>query len=243
MASMARQQTQERQDATASHRKRRPAGEEAPDAWTLAERAYRELEEQIVTLQLQPGAVVSEAILSRRLGIGRMPIREALHRLARERLVVILRRRGVIVSEVNVRSQLRLLEVRRELERLLARCAARRATQEQRNEFATIAAGMEAAGHDNDDATFMRLDRAFNTLVIEAARNEYAAGAMTLMHGLSRRFWYIHYKEVADLPLAARLHADMARAIAAGDPDVAAEASDELIDYIETFTRATIENA
>ncbi|HEV2548017.1 MAG TPA: GntR family transcriptional regulator [Stellaceae bacterium] len=214
-----------------------------PDARTLAERAYRELEEQIVTLQLRPGAVVSEAILSRRLGIGRMPIREALQRLSRERLVVILRRRGIVVSEVNVRSQLRLLEVRRELERLLARCAARRATQEQRQEFAAIASGMKAAAATNDDATFMRLDRAFNTLVLDAARNEYAAGAMTLMHGLSRRFWYIHYKEVADLPLAARLHANIARAIAAADGDLAAKTSDELIDYIEAFTRATLENA
>jgi len=224
-------------------RKRRSSADEGPtDIRTLAERAYRELEEQIVTLKLKPGDVVSEAILSSRLGIGRMPIREALQRLARERLVVILRRRGIVVSEVNVRSQLRLLEVRRELERLLARCAARRATREQREQFTAIATEMEIASRSNDDATFMRLDRALNTLILEAARNEYAAGAMTLMHGLSRRFWYIHYKEVADLPLAARLHANIARAIAGGDADLAAKTSDELIDYIEAFTRATLEN-
>ena len=229
--------------ASRSAGKRRSVRDRTPDKRTLAEQAYRELEEQIVTLKLAPGAVVSEAILSRRLGIGRMPIREALQRLAREGLVVILRRRGIVVSEVNVRSQLRLLEVRRELERLLARCATRRASREQRNEFAAIAAGMEEAAQTNDDATFMRLDRAFNNLVIEAARNEYAAGAMGLMHSLSRRFWYIHYKEVADLPLAARLHANMARSIGAGDPESAAKASDELIDYIEAFTRATLEHA
>jgi hypothetical protein len=63
---------------------------------------------------------------------------------------------------------------------------------------------------------------------------------MALMHGLSRRFWYIHYKEVADLPLAARLHAGLALAIAGGDPDQAADASDRLLDYIEAFTRATV---
>ncbi|HUI19411.1 MAG TPA: GntR family transcriptional regulator [Alphaproteobacteria bacterium] len=223
-------------------RRRRPLAEGA-DSDTLAERAYRELEEQIVTLRLAPGTVVSEAILSKSLGIGRMPIREALQRLARERLVVIMARRGVFVSEVNVRSQLRLLEVRREVERLLARSAARRATPEQRAEFERIVAGMERSAASDDDATFMRLDRAFNLLVIAAARNEYATGAMTLMHGLSRRFWYIHYKEVADLPLAARLHADIARAIAAGDEQAAAQASDRLMDYIESFTRATLADA
>jgi DNA-binding GntR family transcriptional regulator len=62
---------------------------------------------------------------------------------------------------------------------------------------------------------------------------------MTLMHGLSRRFWYIHYRAVADLPLAARLHAEVARAVAAGDAATAASASDRLVDYIEAFARAT----
>ena len=43
-------------------------------------------------------------MLSQRLGIGRTPIREALQRLARERLVQILPRRGVIVSDINVKA-------------------------------------------------------------------------------------------------------------------------------------------
>ena len=86
----------------------------------------------------------------------------------------------------------------------------------------------------------MRVDREFNELSLAAAKNEFAGGAMRLMAGLSRRFWYIHYKKVADLPLAARLHAEAARAIAAGDSDRAAKGSDRLIDYIERFARATV---
>src|SRR4051812_45652653 len=102
---------------------------------SLTEKAYRQVEELIVTLQIAPGTVVSEAQLSERLEIGRTPIREALQRLARERLVVVLPRRGIMVSEINVRTQLRLLEVRRELERLIARQAARRASDPQRAEL------------------------------------------------------------------------------------------------------------
>jgi DNA-binding GntR family transcriptional regulator len=207
---------------------------------TLTDRAYRRLEELIVTLQLAPGAVVSETALSKRLGIGRTPIREALQRLARERLITVLPRRGIMVSEVNVRTQLRLLEARREMERLLARCAARRAGDADRRRFTQIADGMEEAARANDDVTFMRLDREFNLLVLGAGENEFAAGAMTLMHGLSRRFWYIHYKQVADMPLTARQHADIARAIAAGDEKAAGAAVDRLMDYIEEFTRATV---
>ena len=77
-------------------------------AQTLSDRAYTHLEELIVTLQLPPGSAVSEGMLSKRLRIGRTPIREALQRLARERLVMILPRRGIVVSEINLKSQLRL---------------------------------------------------------------------------------------------------------------------------------------
>lgn len=227
--------------AVSAAQKQEPVADEPlGPAETLTDRAYRELEEQIVTLRIPPGAIVTEAALSQRTGFGRTPIREAIQRLARERLVTILARRGIMVSEVNIQTQLRLLEVRRELERLLARCAVRRSTESERARFAQIADDMEAAGRDNDDRIFLRLDREFNLLVLQAARNEFAAGAMALMHGLARRFWYIHYKQVADLPLAARLHAEAARAIAAGDQDAAAAASDRLMNYIEEFTRAAV---
>jgi DNA-binding GntR family transcriptional regulator len=207
----------------------------------LTDRAYRELEELIVTLQLPPGTVVSEQALAQRTTIGRTPIREALQRLARDGLVVVLPRRGILVSEIDVRTQLRLLEVRRELERLLARLAAERATAAERRDLADIAGGMLRASANSDDIAFMRLDLRLNHLVSEAARNEFATRSMGLMHGLSRRFWYQHYKEVADLPLAARLHADLAQAIADRNGEAAARASDRLVDYIESFARRTLE--
>ena len=134
-----------------------------------------------------------------------------------------------------------LLEVRRELERLMAAKATQRASDAEREHFLAIAEGMEQASVDNDDITFMRLDRELNLLVAKAARNEFASRAMGLMHGLSRRFWYVHYKEVADLPLCAKLHADLARAICQCDSERAVAASDQLMDYIEDFTRASLD--
>lgn len=191
-------------------------------------------------MQLPPGAAVSEAMLSERLGIGRTPIREALQRLGRERLVTILPRRGVIVSDIDVKRQLRLIELRREVERLVARCAARRATPEERARFIELADQFEKSARKNDDITFMRVDRAFNELCLAAARNEFTASAMGLMQALSRRFWYHHYKQAADMPETAKLHADIARGIAAGNEERAALAMDRLLDKIEEFTRATV---
>jgi DNA-binding GntR family transcriptional regulator len=207
---------------------------------TLTEQAYRLIEEQIVTLRLKPGDVLSEQLLSATFKIGRTPIREALQRLAREGLVTILPRKGILVSDINPRSQLLVLEVRREIERLLCRTGAERANKQQREELQAIAQGMDRAAKTNDDIAFMRLDGELNRLMIEASHNDYAARAMKLLQGLSRRFWYMHYREAADLPLCARLHAIQARAIAQGDGEAAARASDKLMDYVENFTRATV---
>jgi DNA-binding GntR family transcriptional regulator len=123
----------------------------------------------------------------------------------------------------------------------MARLGAQRATEQERSWFRAIAEGMDRAAAKNDDLLFMRFDRQLNVLVSRASRNEFASKAMGLMHGLSRRFWYLHYKEVADLPLAARLHADVARAIADGNQEKAAKASDRLLDYVKDCTRAAVD--
>jgi DNA-binding GntR family transcriptional regulator len=213
---------------------------EKAGASTLTEQAYRELEERIVTLQLKPGEILSEYALSHSLKIGRTPIREALQRLSREDLVTILPRKGILVSQTDPRKQLLVLEVRRELERLICRLAAQRSTEEQRQRFLEIAGSMDRAAKTTDDIMFMRLDRELNILVAAAAQNDYASRAMRFLQGHSRRFWYLHYKEAADLPLCARLHADQARAVAGGDAKSAAAATDRLIDYVVMFTQATV---
>ena len=112
--------------------------------------------------------------------------------------MIILPRKGILVSDLNPRHQLLVLEVRRELERLLSRAGAERATDEQRQQMQDIARGMDRAAKSNDDIAFMRLDREFNGLMIEAAHNDYAARSMKLLQGLSRRFWYMHYRQTAD---------------------------------------------
>ena len=125
----------------------------------------------------------------------------------------------------------------------MARTAAVRSTKTERTAFRRIAKGMRQAALKNDDIKFMRHDNELNTLIAEASHNEYAARAIQAMQGLSRRFWYVHYRQAADMPLMARLHADLAEQIAKGDPKAAAGASDKLLDYVESFTRQTVDTA
>ncbi len=94
----------------------------------LTDIAYERLEEAIITLKLPPGSIVSELTLSQMFEIGRTPIREAIQRLAREHLMLVLPQRGLLIPELDMPKQLRLIETRREIERLICRSAARRAT-------------------------------------------------------------------------------------------------------------------
>ncbi len=219
-----------------------PAASAQPEAESanLSAKAYREIEEQIVMLSLKPGQFVSESGLAAHLGIGRTPVREALQQLAREGLVRILPRRGVAISEIDVRNQIELLCVRREVERLMVRLAAKRSTKVEIASFAAVATAMRQTVQDNDDVAFMRLDHEFNSLLETACRNDYAKRSMRLMQGLSRRFWYMHYQEVLDLPQCAKLHADLASLIAERKAEEAAAACDLLIGYMEEFTRASL---
>lgn len=207
---------------------------------SLTDEAYARLEELIITLQLAPGTAVSAATLSEMIGIGRTPVREALQRLVREGLIVVLPQRGTLVSDIDLTMQLRLLEVRREVERLIVRLAARRATPVERRKFAVLAARFAAAAKGRtirDAKAFMRADREFNDLCQQAARNEFAAGAIGLMHGLCRRFFFAHCQEPRVLEGSAQAHAALAEALAAGDEDTAALALDGVMNCTEAITR------
>src|SRR2546430_2821677 len=102
------------------------------EAASLADRAYHAIREMIVSLELPPGAVIDERGLTERLGIGRTPTREALRRLAQERLVEVYPRRGMFVTSVEIRDLASLAELRSLLESQVARLAAERATAEDR---------------------------------------------------------------------------------------------------------------
>jgi DNA-binding GntR family transcriptional regulator len=216
------------------------AVERAPTA-SYAEQAYKQLEELVVTLQFPPGSLLTEGALSERLGMGRTPVREALQRLAAEHLVVIRPRRGIMVSALNVEQQLLALEVRRELERLVAVRAARRATPEERRHLAEMADDIISSTEQGNELAFLRLDHEFDVVLLGCARNPYAAAAIAPLHAASRRFWYAHRTHMTDMRPMGVVHADVLRAVAGRDELEAAAAADRMMDFVDSFTRATLE--
>lgn len=208
---------------------------------TQAEQAYLKLEEMIVKMTLKPGAKVSEKMLSEMIGLGRTPIREALQRLAAEGTVRIVPRAGVIISEIDITDQFRLIEIRRELEKMLAGRAARLVSLEEKERFSELAERFRAAGAAGDAEQFIPTDHEFNDMVAACAHNKYALFAMSPIQAQTRRFWFLYFSRFGDLAQVSELHARMADAIAAGDESAARQASDDLLDYVEQYTRRTLE--
>jgi DNA-binding GntR family transcriptional regulator len=221
-----------------------PAGDPSPGEGTaanLVDQIYAWLEGKIVTLELPPGALLSEVVIAREFGVSRTPVGEALQRLAREGLVTILPRRGIVVTEISVAEQLRLLEFRREIANFIARLGARRANAAEREALRRVAAGFLGAAANGDEAALLAADKEFHDLFATCAHNNYAATAMGPLDSLSRRFFYMHRLSVGNSGESAKLHANIAEAIANGDPQAAEAATNAMADYLDEFARSTLD--
>lgn len=208
---------------------------------TLAEGAYRAIEEMIVTRQLPPGTMVSENQLSEQLGCGRTPIREALQRLRFQGYVDIHPRRGAQVSSVDILKQLELLEVRRPLEVLVAELAARRAHDPERDLLRALAVDIRQAAASGDPVRYLQATRAIHEAEVEAARNTVLAATIGVIHGQSRRFWFAQTESSGTFTEGSAIHVEKLEAIAAGDVTAAATAAHHLLDYLERLTRGALD--
>jgi DNA-binding GntR family transcriptional regulator len=212
----------------------------ASDDASLAETAYTMLTDELVNLSIPPGAMVSEALLSQRLGMGRTPVREAVKLVTRDYLVTMLPKRGILVSETSPQDMLLILETRRCLEPTRYARAARRSTRADRAEFAALADRLGEAEAAGDFRAQVRLDVVFDGLVDRCAGNRFLTDALKPLHGIVRRFWNMHagtegYHGVI------QSHTALVRAVASGEPRQAAAACTEMLDYNETLLRQMLE--
>ena len=97
-------------------------------------------------------------------------MREALRRLAQERLVEVYPRRGMFVTGVDVRELARISEVRAVLEPEAARLAAERASGGDRAELAALLDELEAPGLGERE--LMALDERIHRAVYRCAHND-----------------------------------------------------------------------
>lgn len=201
---------------------------------SLAELAYRQIEEMIVTLKLEPGAVVNERTLTDVTNMGRTPVREAVQKLAWEGLMEIRPRSGIAIAALNPQDFTKVLDAREGVERVLARDAALYGASLHHERLKAASDAMMAARSGNDVISFLNADKIFDTVLGQAAENPYAARLASPLQTHSRRFWF-RLQRPGSLEQSAGAHTTLIKAIIAREPDKAADEATRLIGYLRTM--------
>jgi DNA-binding GntR family transcriptional regulator len=207
----------------------------------LADRAYAELRDRIVTLAIAPGAPINEDALGRDLEMGRTPVREAIKRLALERLVTVFPRRGTFASEINITDLAAISDVRVQLEGHAARRAAERLTPLQREELDALIAAIDASeAGDSDPDALMRLDASIHRFVYACAGNAYLQETLERYLNLSLRIWYLVLDRLPHLFDRVHEHRELLLAIRAGEAERAAAIAGEHVATFESEIRGVL---
>jgi DNA-binding GntR family transcriptional regulator len=172
---------------------------EATSARLVADRAYDELRDRIVTLRLAPGTVLREDELMREMGIGRTPLREAVKRLALENLVAVQPRRGTFVTAVEAADIANISEVRAELESYAAELAALRMNDAAREQAEELLQEIEEVTRPHDQEWLMRFDERIHRFTWEASANPYLVETLERYFTHSLRIWYLVLDRVPGL--------------------------------------------
>lgn len=198
-----------------------------------SDQAYARLLELIVNLRLEPGGFVNEAALAETLDLGRMPVREAIARLAAEGFLNTLPRRGTVVVELSVEAARQLFEAREALQCGLARIAARRCQgaeagpHQQMAELRASIESVEAARAEGDAETFLLRDCEVHLGLNRLAGNRWLSGPtqQLLLHNL--RFWRHYFRAQPNRQASMVSHLDLLAAVSAGHEDGAETAMRE----------------
>jgi DNA-binding GntR family transcriptional regulator len=193
--------------------------------------AYLALEHAIVTLALLPGALVTEKQLIDLSGHGRTPVREAIQKLAWQRLIVVKPRVGLQIAEIKPSDHRHVMQVRRELEPIAAALVAEHASDEQRNQLVDCARTMGDSAVSGDLAAFFAADKTFDEILEEACPNAFIISALAPVQTHSRRLWYAKANHDR-MDRSISLHVAVIRAIQQSKAADARKAMTSLIDYL-----------
>ena len=142
---------------------------------TQTDKVYRHLLESIVSGQISPGARLREVDLAKDLGIGRGPLREALHRLESRKLVSKIPHVGAQVVSFKLEEFIEIYQIRENLEALACELAAQNMVEEDFRQLGQLldrhGAFLEAnEGHAYIDQD---VDLDFHFQIIQGSRNAW----------------------------------------------------------------------
>jgi len=101
------------------------------DSGSAVEKSYRQIQDMVISFAIRPGERINESELSRKLGVSRTPLREALNRLASENFVDFVPAKGFFRKKVKPKEIFDLVQFRIAIEAAAVRLAVDQATTAQ----------------------------------------------------------------------------------------------------------------
>lgn len=209
---------------------------------TIGEEVYEELLSRILSSQLGPGGRITIDAVGRDLGVSQTPIREALHRLDADGLVVRTHLAGYRVAPKMTQEQFEdLVEIRLLLEPAAARRAAERASPDDLAELRALAEGMtpQMLGDDADRgyALFSKRDADLHDAIAECGQNTFIRESLARLHTHVHLFRLANHATITANAIGE--HEDILAAIGRREPDAAAYAMrSHIVASAERFRRA-----
>lgn len=135
--------------------------------------AYRVLKDNIMTLNLKPGELLSEADLSEKLGISRTPIREVLMRLKNEHLIEVKPQTGTYISLIDANLIEEAMFMRYTLEKEVLKTVSNNINDNLLMELEkNLFAQKLIANRDDSAIEFHKLDKKFHQLLFEGSNKK-----------------------------------------------------------------------
>lgn len=141
---------------------------------TMAMRVVTALRDDIVTMSMKPGDVISESDIAKRYGVSRQPVREAFIRLAQQGLLLIRPKRATVVKKISPDGVRQSRFIRESIEVEIIRRVAAHPGTEAAEVLEKLIADQEAASAANDSRRFHKLDELFHRTLARLAGVEYA---------------------------------------------------------------------
>jgi DNA-binding GntR family transcriptional regulator len=200
----------------------------------MADRAYVEMRDRIVTLRIPPGSPIDEDALGRELAMGRTPVREAIKRLSLENLVTVFPRRGTFASEINITDLAHIADVRVQLEGHAAYRAAERIAAAQHEQLAALLDELDRTHATADADELVNLDARVHRFVYQCADNPYLEATLGRYFNLSLRIWHLVLDRLPRLSASVLEHRALLAAIRDREPERARTIAEE---HVITFER------
>lgn len=202
----------------------------------LKDLVYLELKHKILTGEIVSQTRLMEIDLSEKMNVSRTPIREAIKRLADDGLVKVEPRRGAYVANISIKDMLDVFEVREDMEGFVAKLAAQRITDAEKDELKAIAAEYEKAIEVADDKErIIELDEKFHNFIVKCSGNETLSELVHYVQELSLRFRYLYYDDSSLYESTAEQHNRIMEAINSGREEEARFEADAHVKMLKEF--------